>query len=91
MYDEYNAFFKSGFTMKFKLKKYELVDDSDDAVDEAVYLHVEEIVAMILRHAKKMAEQFAKIDCNYLFFDFDNIKLEITDCIITVPSNWNLD
>eukprot|EP00828_Plagiopyla_frontata_P043084 TRINITY_DN6629_c0_g1_i5.p1 TRINITY_DN6629_c0_g1~~TRINITY_DN6629_c0_g1_i5.p1 ORF type:complete len:486 (-),score=104.03 TRINITY_DN6629_c0_g1_i5:154-1611(-) len=63
---------------KFELKQFQLDDDSDDIVDDIVYLHVEEIVAMILKHGKKMAEQYAELD-------------QITDCVITVPSNWNLE
>lgn len=59
--------------MSFEIKDFKFLDEDSDHI----YLSVVEVVAMILRHAKKNAEKMAKI--------------EIKDCIITVPSNWNLD
>ena len=39
-------------------------------------LKIEEVIAMILRHAKEMSEKQA--------------GMSLTDCIVTIPSNWNL-
>ncbi len=52
--------------------------------DETVILTVEEIVGMILRRAKKLAEKQSgnKVINVDITFDFQ-------DCVITIPNDWN--
>ncbi|EGR32714.1 hypothetical protein IMG5_073090 [Ichthyophthirius multifiliis] len=59
-------------TVIFELEKFKL-----NKANEKILLRVEEITGMILKSAKKYAEQKAEIP---------NIK----DCVITVPTNWSL-
>jgi hypoxia up-regulated 1 len=49
----------------------------EESTDERVFISVEEITAMILKHAKILSENQGNI--------------EIKDCVITIPSNWGLD
>lgn len=48
---------------------------ADEETD--IVLSVEEVTAMILRYAKRISDKMAGAD--------------IKDCVVTVPSHWNLD
>jgi len=67
-------FFKERQTIVFELKDFKL---HDEQIDERVFLSVEEVTAMIIKHGKVLAEKQGGI--------------EIKDCVLTVPSNWNSD
>lgn len=55
--------------------QFELKNFNFDSEDEGtIVLKVEEVMAMILRYAKMLSEKMGKI--------------EIKDCVITVPSGW---
>lgn len=58
----------------FELKDFKL---HDEWTEERVFLSVEEVTAMILRHAKVLAEKQG--------------ELEIKDCVVTIPGNWGSD
>lgn len=59
----------------FELKDFKLHDD--EQAEERVFLSVEEVTAMIIKHAKVLAQKQGEI--------------EIKDCVVTIPSTWNQD
>lgn len=52
-------------------------ENNQQSSNSSVVLRVEEVVAMILRHAKEMSDKFGSVS--------------VSDCIITIPSNWNMN
>lgn len=72
-YEEYLiSFDESRGTVLFQLENYVLEEDSENII-----LRVEEVMAMIIKQVKFLAEKQGAV--------------QIRDCVLTVPSHWNMD
>lgn len=66
------SFDESRGTVLFQLDNYVLEEESENIV-----LRVEEVLAMIIKQVKFLAEKQGSV--------------QIRDCVLTVPSHWNMD